>query len=223
MHHIFYIFLLVPIIFLSQPLLAQKTTDKTETTTMLYIVRHGQTDWNQEKRIQGQTDIPLNITGRAEAANMAETLKDTPFAAAFSSDLQRAYETALILVNNRSMTVKTDKRLRERNFGRWEGSLSSDFYKTPRSEKEDVESDEKMCERVFQFLIETAEQNKGKNVLIVTHGGIIRNIIVQALALGCSVDDIETKNTSVVRLIYDDGHWYIHDLEGIKLPGEPGK
>lgn len=189
-----------------------------QSKTMFYIVRHGQTDLNGKKRIQGHTDIPLNNKGKSEAANMAETFKKISFSNVFSSDRQRAYETALILVNKRSMAVRMDKRLRERNFGQWEGRLSSEFYETSKSDAKDVESDEKMHDRVFQFLNETVEQYKGKKVLIVTHGEIIRNIVVQALALSCSIKEIEIKNTCVVRLIYADGHWYVHDLEGIKLP-----
>ncbi len=93
-----------------------------EAATVFYIVRHGQTDWNVQKKIQGHADIPLNDTGRAQAAELSETLGPIAFDYCFSSDLQRAAETALIL--NRNSSIQVDQRLRERNFGPWEGCLA---------------------------------------------------------------------------------------------------
>jgi alpha-ribazole phosphatase len=95
--------------------------------TQLYLVRHGQTDWNVEGRYQGQTDLPLNAAGRAQAARLSHELAGVRFTAAYSSDLTRAVETAEILVAPRSLPVRLDPRLREINLGAWEGQLMTDI------------------------------------------------------------------------------------------------
>lgn len=188
--------------------------------TTLYVVRHGQTDWNIQERIQGQSDfpIPLNETGRAEAVKLASQIQDIAFSTCFSSDLQRAYETALILITERSIPIITDKRLRERTLGHWEGHYFSEFYAAGPEEKTDVESNESMQQRALESLEEIANQYKGDSVLIVTHGGIMRNLIFRILKPDCAIDDIETKNTAILKLTYSNGQWVINDWQGVRLP-----
>lgn len=188
------------------------------TKTTFCIVRHGQTNWNAEKRIQGQADIPLNEAGRAEAAKLASLLDHMQFAKCFSSDLKRASETAQILRDTLSskISISHDKRLRERNFGHWEGHLQSEFYANPENRK-DIESNESMNQRVFQVLQEIASKHRDDNILIVTHGGIIRNLIIKINGLNCSVDDIETKNTAILKIEYDKDKWSISEMQGITV------
>ena len=83
----------------------------------IYLVRHGETDWNQAGRLQGQTDIDLDAQGFAQAAEAAERLKEVPFEIAFCSPLIRARHTAETIVGERKITLTTDERLRELNFG----------------------------------------------------------------------------------------------------------
>lgn len=187
-----------------------------------YLVRHGQTDWNVQKRIQGQLDIPLNKTGRAEATKLAFELKEIPFSSCFSSDLQRAYETAFILTKNffPFSVIHTDKRLRERHFGKWEGHLFSEFYYADSEEKTGIESTETMQQRVWQCLKEVAAtQRNESHVLIVTHGGVLRNLILPLLDLDYSAT-MQIKNTAVLVLSYTAGEWLIKELKGIVLPLE---
>jgi broad specificity phosphatase PhoE len=187
--------------------------------TIFYLVRHGQTDWNAENRIQGQSDIPLNEVGRKESQELVGKLEGITFAAYFSSDMQRAYETALILTKaDPLITIKTDKRLRERNFGSWEGRLSAEYRTSSPEERLDVESDGSMCERVFQFLTEAAHQYPGKTLLVITHGGIIRNILIQVLNLKDPVNGIAIKNAAILQLVFCNGEWSIKAKEGIELP-----
>ena len=89
----------------------------------VYLVRHGQTDWNAARRIQGDTDIPLNERGRAVARATAEGMRDIPVDVMFSSPLIRAYETAQILAEGRGIEIRRDLRLREICFGEYEGFL----------------------------------------------------------------------------------------------------
>lgn len=189
-------------------------------TTIFYIIRHGETDWNVEKRKQGQKDILLNNTGKSQAIKLAENLNHIFFDVGFSSDLQRAFETACIVANKRIPTIQQDKRLRERCFGQWEGRLWSEFSNAPLAERKDVESDEAIVQRVFAFLHETQEKYKGQTVLIVTHGDVVRNIVASVLKLKCDLCDIQTANTSYLKLSYVNGNWSIQELQGIELPPE---
>ena len=95
--------------------------------TEIWIVRHGQTDWNVEGRYQGQADRPLNAVGLAQAQQAAEQLRGRDFAAIYSSDLQRARVTAEIIAGQLGLPVQVDRRLREVNQGEWEGLLTADI------------------------------------------------------------------------------------------------
>lgn len=145
---------------------------------MIYIVRHGQTDYNLEKRITGRIDISLNNTGIIEAKELKEELKDISFDYVFVSPLKRAIETAKIITNN---DLIIDDRLIERCNGDLEGKRKeeinfsfdfNDFY----SKEHGIESVSEIRKRVNSFLNEIKRKYPHKNILIVTHGGIIINM-----------------------------------------------
>jgi 2,3-bisphosphoglycerate-dependent phosphoglycerate mutase len=89
--------------------------------TRIILARHGETDWNRERRWQGHSDRPLNDTGREQAETLAAQLADEPIAAVYSSDLVRAHETARIVAERLGLDVVAVPGLRERRFGSWEG------------------------------------------------------------------------------------------------------
>lgn len=95
--------------------------------TVLYLIRHGQTDWNLEGRYTGQSDIPLNATGERQAAAAASQLNGVKLDAIVSSDLQRAQRTAEIIAAQVDLPVQSDARLREINQGVWEGMHFSEI------------------------------------------------------------------------------------------------
>src|ERR687891_2945889 len=94
--------------------------------TRIILARHGETDWNLERRWQGHSDRPLNETGRAQAEALAEQLAGEPIAAIYSSDLMRAHETARIVASRLGRDVVAVPGLRERRFGSWEGLLDAE-------------------------------------------------------------------------------------------------
>ena len=146
--------------------------------TTLLLIRHGETDWNAEGRLQGHTDTPLNDFGRRQARLLAAQLTEDELDAVYSSDLARARETAEIVGERLHLPVVLDADLRERNWGNWEG-----LSWTERDEVEFVgESPEEHRGRMLEALERIAERHPGGRVLVVTHGGSMRR--VQAAATG---------------------------------------
>jgi len=143
---------------------------------MLYIVRHGQTDWNLNGQIQGQNDIPLNDTGRVQASDVANKLSRFNLEYIVSSDLSRAAETAQIIGNKLNIRVEYDARLREYDFGiltgmtrqRLDPNSELAFFTNPTYF--DAEPFADAFARIREFM-ESVEYNK--NFLVVTHGGVI--------------------------------------------------
>jgi len=153
--------------------------------TALLLVRHGETDWNAEGRLQGQTDTPLNDYGRRQARGLAEQLAGERLDAVYASDLARARETAEILAGPLGLPVELDAGLREKNWGNWEGLTST--------ERDRVvyvgESTQAHRERTLAALHRIADRHPGGRVLVVTHGGSIRRI--QAAATGIALPVLE--------------------------------
>lgn len=152
----------------------------------IYLTRHGETEWNEEKLIQGHTDIPLNIKGKKQATQLGKQLKNINFDAAFSSDLLRAKNSAEIIIKEKEIPVIKTKALRERFFGRFEGKSLEEMRKafgevmlvTKEKQKKlqiyDIENDDEIVNRLIPFMKKTAKQYIGKKTLMVTHGGLLR-------------------------------------------------
>ena len=144
----------------------------------IYFVRHGQTEWNLLGKMQGNTDIPLNDIGREQARRTAEKLKHIPIDAIYCSPLIRAYETAEIINQNWKLPLFVDERLRERNFGEYEGNASADLDYRKLWSLSDVppfqgaEDTNAFYRRVEGFLDELIAAGKYNTVLMVAHGGV---------------------------------------------------
>ena len=154
--------------------------------TRLLLVRHGETDWNAEGRLQGQIDRPLSDFGRRQARQLAEELEDEEIGAIYSSDLARARETAEIVGERLDLPVELDSDLREKDWGSWEGLTAVE-----RDRVEFVgESTQAHQERMLRGLARISAQHPdGDTVLIVTHGGSMRR--VQTAALGMALPVVE--------------------------------
>jgi broad specificity phosphatase PhoE len=163
-------------------------------TWQLVALRHGRTSWNETGRFQGQSDIPLDATGREQANSLAAYLAHESFARAVSSDLSRASETATIVLDGRGARIEMDARLREMRFGVWEGLTWSEIVarfpalaerpaKTPKFfTPEGGESFDEVCERVRGVLADLDERAAfGDLVLVATHAGVLHAILRVAL------------------------------------------
>jgi len=198
----------------------------------LYVVRHGQTDWNVKKLIQGHLDIPLNQTGEGQAKELGDKLKPIHFDAVFSSDLLRAKRTAELISLEREIIIQTTEALRERHFGTFQGkhvnefgqktlqTLFKDFESMPIDEQKkygDFESTKKYTGRFLQFLREIAIAYEGKTVLIVTHGGPMKFLLDR---MGFSGDktiaEFAIKNTAYIKLESDGVDFFIKETFGIE-------
>jgi broad specificity phosphatase PhoE len=166
--------------------------------TTIYLVRHGETDWNAQERWQGHADTPLNECGRRQARELAGRLADVPFAAAYASDLSRARETAEIVVAGRAVMLQIDPRLREIDVGSWQGLTTAEIDGRERSDGETIEA---FRERVLGALEAIAAANAGETVLVVAHGGCVRT--VQRQLLGEALPTLE--NCGVYVVYFEDG------------------
>lgn len=153
--------------------------------TRLIVWRHGNTDWNATDRVQGQTDTPLNDLGREQAATAAPLLAALHPDAIFASDLSRAADTAAALAALTGLPVRTDPRLRERSYGKWQGLTMTEVAERFPAEHArwraggqpqgcDVETLDDLGKRVGQALQEAADQVPGGTVVVATHGGAAR-------------------------------------------------
>lgn len=162
----------------------------------IYLIRHGETDQNKVKCLQGRTDIELNEKGRALAYKTAEGIKDVDFDMIFSSPLKRAKETAEIIKGERNIPVIIEERIQEISFGEYEGlCYGKEHYSIPDKEFMNFfdkpesyvtppggEAFEEVLSRTGDFLRELAENKKyqDKTILISTHGCALKAVLANA-------------------------------------------
>ena len=147
----------------------------------LLLVRHGETDWNRDHRVQGQTDTPLNATGLAQAHVLATSLSSLLLDAVYSSDLARARDTAAPVAATHGLSVEVDVDLREKNFGTWEGLTDAEiqerFPHAARGTWGDGETTEQVAERAVRAVERIQALHRSGIVLVVSHGGPLRAIL----------------------------------------------
>lgn len=198
------------------------------------LARHGETDWNVERRINGHLDIPLNATGEQQAHELKDKLMEIHYNAFFSSDLDRAYKTASIVKGARNCDVIKSRELRERYFDIWEGRLLSEIEEWDKVHAEEIkklskkeylalkksehmESVTEMFQRVKKFIDSHAPWYFGSRIFIGAHGGVLRAILESL-----HTDDLQRKwtveNCAILKLRYHrDGTLTLIDSEGVKI------
>ena len=153
--------------------------------TRIVAIRHGETAWNVDTRIQGHLDIPLNTTGLWQADQVARALADEPITAIYTSDLQRAHATAQAVARSTGAPLTTHTGLRERSFGHFQGrtfaeieaELPEDAHRwrkrDPHYAPEGGESLVTLKERIERTVAQLAQQHLGEQVVMVAHGGVL--------------------------------------------------
>jgi 2,3-bisphosphoglycerate-dependent phosphoglycerate mutase len=183
--------------------------------TRIIAIRHGETSWNVDTRIQGQLDIPLSDNGRSQAARMAAALGDEPISAIYSSDLSRAWETAQFLGRAVGVAIEKEVALRERAFGEFEGRTFAEIETVlpalaARWRKRDPdfappggESLIALRDRVLAAAERLAAQHGGKQIALIGHGGVMDVLYRAATRQGIQAPRTwNLANTAVNRLLW---------------------
>jgi broad specificity phosphatase PhoE len=194
-------------------------------TTTIYLVRHGATEWNVTKRAQGTADIPLNEKGEMQALHTAEELSKVDIDAVYTSDLQRACDTAEAIARVHGVEVIKDPRFREIDQGEWTG-LTVDEIRRRWPDKwgparhynarPGGESPQEVRGRALAGLKDVASKHSGQNVVIVSHGGTIRWLSAEALGYddkqSARIRGVGNGEVVVLSVALDDGELDLSDL-----------
>ncbi|WNQ08818.1 histidine phosphatase family protein [Paenibacillus aurantius] len=178
--------------------------------TKLVWIRHGRTDWNSERRAQGQSDIPLNEQGRQQARALALRMAAEGVDFIYSSDLSRAKETAAILAGALGLEVQTDSRLREMHKGETEGTTLEERIKRWgagwESQPLGIENDHSVTNRGLAFVNEMVRTFPDKRIAVVSHGALI-GLTVKELVPALP-DVAHYHNTSITTITYNGSEWF---------------
>ncbi len=186
-------------------------------STRLYLIRHGESTWNAERRWQGATDPPLSGAGRAQALRVGEALRAVPVQAVYSSPLERAMETAAAVAAAHTLTAEPVAALREMAFGEWESLLSEEveqrfgpllreWWKRPEQTRiPGAEPLDAARARVMAALRAIMARHAGERVVVVAHGGVNKLIVLSTLGAPLSSFwRIKQDNACVNVLEYQD-------------------
>lgn len=191
-------------------------------TTRICVVRHGETAWNTERRIQGWLDVPLSAVGHAQARAVANALAHEEFAAIYSSDLGRARHTAEAAAHLRRQPLLLREELRERHYGMFQGCTYDEarrrfpeaFARHQRRDPDyafgDGESLRQLATRIIGFFDRLAARHRGEPVLAFTHGGVLD--VLHRHAAGnplATPRDFEIPNAALNWLVHAEGRWHI--------------
>lgn len=181
------------------------------TETLLGLLRHGQTDWNIDLRLQGSTDIPLNDTGRAQALQAASVLNREDWDVIIASPLSRAKDTADIVAKELGMNVVIVPELIERSFGVAEGLDHASWRKMYESHVviEGLESLEDLRARTILLLDLIANEYAGRRVLAVSHGAFIRKVLTIISNGELPREGERLSNASLNKFMHSDNAWTV--------------
>lgn len=189
--------------------------------TQLILVRHGETLWNRERRMQGQQDSPLSDTGMHQARRLGQRLADLSFSELYSSDLGRAYATARSVAEVTGHEIAVDTRLRERHFGVFEGLTADEIASRFPVEYDGLksrdpayvipggESARQFRDRCLAVLEDIAERHPGATVVVVTHGLVLDIAYREAHAIALGAPrPVPLLNASLNVFRYDNRRWH---------------
>ena len=188
--------------------------------TEIFLIRHGETAWNAERRLQGHLDIPLNAEGERQAAALARALAAEEVDMIVSSDLSRAASTARAVAEVHGLPLQTDASLRERCFGAFEGLLYDELearfpeayaqwrVRDPHARYPDgerrAETFAEFARRAVDAVTQIAEMHRGKRIVIVSHGGVLDAVYRAAHGIAITAPrDFDVLNASINRVEWD--------------------
>ena len=194
----------------------------------LFIVRHGETVWNREGRIQGHTDVALSDRGVEQATRLAHRLSSVPLHAAYASDLCRASATASLILQGRQVPMHPTPRLREYHKGAFEGMTDAELRSRYPDEypsyvaknldyaPEGGESTREVSKRLSSIICEIKERHLNDTVLVVGHGGSLRAAMMALLGMpldanwrfvfgNCTLTIVDTYHDNAVLRLFNDG------------------
>jgi 2,3-bisphosphoglycerate-dependent phosphoglycerate mutase len=190
--------------------------------TTVWIVRHGETEWNRLGRWQGQQNTELSELGRSQAVATGKRLREERFSAIYASDLRRAQETAECTAQHHGLAVACDPRLRERGFGVLEGLTHPEMAeKFPREhemlEGRDVdwappggESLSQRHARAVQAFEQIAAAHRGESIILFTHGGVVDTLLRHVLDISLSAPRrFFFPNCALNRFILEGDRWWL--------------
>jgi broad specificity phosphatase PhoE len=204
--------------------------------TTIYLVRHGESVFNQQGILSGQVDPELTDEGRAQVRLTRQELRHVNFDVVYSSDLIRAIETANILQGKPVPEANRLKGLRERSFGSWDGrpdylmKEGNQIRQTLPHEEgmhfkhvPDMESDHELTERFIPVIEQIAQANQGKIILVAAHGGVIRTAVMKLANLTYKELPAQSfRNAGYVILTYDEKQGLkVASIRGIEKPSIP--
>lgn len=190
--------------------------------TRFGLIRHAQTRWNREKRIQGQSDSPLTVDGESQASRWGQLLKPFAWDRIIASDTERAHKTAKLINMYLNIPLTTDSRLREQDWGQWAGKTITQLKtEVPQELKEQEKAGWAFCppggedrrnvqKRSQNALLEAAAQWPGNNILVVTHEGVIKSLIYHL----CGRKFLATEPAIIKKYLL---HNLAHDQNGLRV------
>lgn len=186
------------------------------TITQVNLIRHGETDWNVERRYQGTSDIPLNAKGRQQAAMLGDSMRGETWDVMYSSPSQRAFDTAKAVAAGIGLpedTIIRDPAFMERGYGVAEGLLAAEREaKWPEGDWPGLEAWEDAAARSMTSLRRAVKVNSGKRILIVCHGGIINAMLATISGGEVGTGKTVIDNTSRTSIVIDGDNWTIGEI-----------
>ena len=195
--------------------------------TEIILIRHGETEWNSQKRMQGHSNSDLSSVGQAQIQALGQWMKNVPFDLIYSSDSPRAKQTAEAITQFSGHELQFDQRLREKNLGVFEGLTSEEarerhpevfrLFKTAGSKYviDEGESTQQLQDRALEIVNEIRIKHPEERVLLVTHGGFIRVVMKHSLGLSLETPTrFLIRNTGVFRLVWED-KWLVSLMGGV--------
>ncbi|MEC9068710.1 MAG: histidine phosphatase family protein [SAR324 cluster bacterium] len=192
--------------------------------TEIILIRHGETEWNSQQRMQGHSNSDLSAEGRGQIQALGKWMKYVSFDHIYSSDTLRAMQTAKAITQYTGHTLHLDKRIREKNLGVFEGLTSNeakerfpDVYNLFKTAGRNYvidkgESTQQLLDRSLEFIEEIRLRHPDQRVVIVTHGGVVR--VLMKHTLGLSIDaptNFMIKNTGIFGLIWKE-NWLVTQM-----------